>query len=104
LITPFTSAVGVVNSELAAASYSSHAVSDSTLDIFDNYYHLQSVDIPTKIIAGSADRITPYSQAVQLMKVLPNPLPMITLDGAGHNDIWMPPYERLVIENIGWTL
>lgn len=87
LISPFSSAVSVVSSSLADISYTSHAVSESTLDIFDTYYHLQSVTCRVQIISGTADQITPYSHALKLQGISKNGY-LTTLNGAGHNDVW----------------
>ena len=100
LLTPFTSAVGVVNPTMAAVSYSSHIISERTLDLFDNYYHLKSVTSPVQIIAGDEDSVTPYSHACELQKILKNPLPMITLRRANHNDLFHSYYVDRTLAGI----
>jgi pimeloyl-ACP methyl ester carboxylesterase len=81
-------------------SYSSHVISDETLDIFDNYYHLKQVDVPLQIIAATNDRVTPFDQAVQLYNVCRRPLPLIKLTGAGHNNCFDSQYVQDTLKGI----
>jgi len=104
MLSPFRSAVSVLSPTAAAVSYSSHVVSERTLDIFDSYYHLQSVTCPVQIIAGTNDGVTPYDQACALQNVLSNPLPIYTLEGAGHNDVFSPYYKDQVIAGISCAI
>ena len=100
LITPFKSACSVVSETAAAVCYSSHIFSMKTLDIFDNYYHLLNIKCPIQIIAGTNDRVTPYSHARELQSISANPLSLITLSGAGHNDVLSPPFLEQILQGI----
>ena len=100
LITPFTSAVSVASESAATVTYISHAVSEETLDIFDNRYHIQRVTCPVQIIAGTRDQVTPHSQAEYLTEIAPNSLPMISLQGSGHNDVWSRDYFASTMNGI----
>jgi fermentation-respiration switch protein FrsA (DUF1100 family) len=100
LLSPFRSAVSVISPTLATLSYTSHVVSESTLDIFDSYYHLKSVTCPVQIIAGTNDNVTPYSQACELQRIVNYPLPLVSLEGAGHNDVFSPNYRDHLLDAV----
>lgn len=93
LLCPFQSAISIISPSMATVTYTSHAVSETTLDIFDSYHHLKSVTCPVQLITGTADTVTPPSEALGLQKVLRNPLPLVSLEGAGHNDVFNPQFR-----------
>lgn len=92
LITPFTSALSVMSSTASSVS--------SCLDIFDNNYHLNQIDRPVQIIAGTNDHVTPYHHAQKLQHTARFPFPMVSLIGAGHNDVFETRYQKEVFDGI----
>lgn len=92
LITPFISALSVMSSTARSVS--------GLLDIFDNEHHLGLVDRPVLIIAGTEDSVTPIHHARQLHRVAKYPFPLISLGGAGHNDVFSSEYRDRVLEAI----
>jgi len=88
LMSPYTSALGVVSESVASTVRSSYIVSNETLDIFDNYHHIQNVTCPVKIIHGTTDSIIPYNQGLKIHQTSQNSLSMGSITGGGHNDLW----------------
>ena len=94
------SAVSVVSESAASVSYVSHVASEQTMDIFDNRYHIPSVTCPVQIIAGTNDSVTSYDQAEYLCEIALHSLPLISLKGADHNDVWSGPYFKQTLAGI----
>jgi fermentation-respiration switch protein FrsA (DUF1100 family) len=55
-------------------------------DTWNSLERIASVAVPLLVIAGTADRVVPYSQSVRLFEAAPGPKRMVTLEGADHND------------------
>jgi len=53
----------------------------SQLDVFEG---LGNLDVPTVVIAGERDRMTPVSHSHRLAELLPRPTEVIEVPGAGH--------------------
>ncbi len=47
---------------------------------------IASLDVPTLVVAGSADAIVPTSQSRRIHAAAPEPKELVIVDGAGHND------------------
>ncbi len=59
----------------------------SRLDLLDRLEHL---DVPTLVVAGTRDRLTPPAHSYRLAEALPQSLGVLELEGSGH----MGPLER----------
>lgn len=89
LQTPFTSGVGVVSDCGEQLSYSCSYVSESP-NIFTTEEIIHKIDSPITIIHGTNDEIIAYSHVTKLfekIKDLNENNKLVTLPGAGHNNI-----------------
>ena len=78
----------------ARVTSTTHLVSNSTSDIFDNYYHLKSVDVPVMIIHGIDDTIIPISHGRNLNHVCQSSR-ICEISGMGHNDVFTGRTDRV---------
>jgi fermentation-respiration switch protein FrsA (DUF1100 family) len=92
LRSPFTSLVDVARTHLPILP---HGVIGDT---WNSLERIASVAVPLLVIAGTADRVVPYSQSVRLFEAAPGPKRMVTLEGADHNDPELAYGERLLDE------
>jgi len=95
LVSPFTSVAAV-----GAKRYWFLPVRWLVLDPWDSAAAAPKVTIDTLVVHGDRDRIVPYSQGVELTKLLPAGR-LVTIEGAGHNDIFYAndgAARRLVID------
>ncbi len=91
LRSPFTS--------LADAASTHYPLLPMSLLLWDEYPNLEtiaSIDIPTLIVAGSADGIVPVEQSRELFAAVPGPKRLVVIDGADHNDYALTAGEELV--------
>jgi uncharacterized protein len=91
LIAPFTSAVDV-----AARHYPIFPVRLLMKDRFDNIDHIADIDAPLLIIQGDNDTIIDPAQGRRLYDAAREPKTIVTIPGAGHNDI----YDRGALEEV----
>lgn len=88
---PFTSAVDV-----AGKHYWFVPVRRLFKDRYDSYGKIEQIKSPLIVVHGKKDMIIPYEFGLKLFDKAPHPKTMITLDDAGHNDI----YEHGAVEKI----
>ena len=98
LISPYTSAMGVVSPAAAAVTRTSVYIVGDSMDIFDSYRNIQSVSCPVKIIHGTEDRVINFSHAQELQSVANLQMPLAAIEGAGHNDLWYTHSARITRE------
>lgn len=55
--------------------------------VFDNAAKIQQINSPLLVIHGSRDEVIPYSSGVKLFEKAPNPKKLVTIEGAGHNNL-----------------
>lgn len=91
LRSPFTS--------LADAASTHYPLLPMSLLLWDEYPNLEtiaSINVPTLIVAGSADSIVPVEQSRALFAAAPGPKRLVVIDGADHNDLALTAGEELV--------
>lgn len=54
---------------------------------FDNIGKVSNIQCPTLVIHGTADQVIPYSMGVRIHQGLNVPKKLVSLEGAGHNDL-----------------
>jgi len=79
---PFTSTV-----EVAARAYPIIPVSLLLKDRYDNLSRINSIKTKLIVAHGDADRVVPYILGEKLFNAAPEPKTLITIGGAGHNDL-----------------
>lgn len=99
LISPYTSAIGVVSPSSATVTRSSMYIFGGSMDIFDNYTNIQRIECPVKVIHGLSDSLINSDHGLALYGISPNPMPFGSIAGAGHNDLWST-YRHSVIAEI----
>jgi alpha-beta hydrolase superfamily lysophospholipase len=67
---------------------------------FPIYSHLPQVTAPVTIFHGKEDRAFPYSNASRLKPLLKPGDEFITIDGAGHNDLYDYPLFREKLDSV----
>jgi len=97
LRSPFTSLPDV-----GAVHYPFLPVSLLLWDDYPNLATIPSVDVPTLIIAGSADGIIPIEQSRDLYEAAPGPKRLVVIDGADHNDHALTSGTELVDEIVAF--
>jgi fermentation-respiration switch protein FrsA (DUF1100 family) len=55
-------------------------------DRYPSEITIERVDVPTLVVAGSADTIVPMSQSRRIHAAAPGPKQLVIVEGAGHND------------------
>lgn len=73
----------------------------TSLMLWDRYPNLETIgaiDVPTLIVAGSADSVVPLEQSRQLYEAAPGMKRFVLIDGADHNDFALLAGEGLVDE------
>ena len=80
---PFTATVDV-----AAERYPWLPVHMLMKDQFRSRDRISGVSEPVLILHGTADATTPYAQGKALYEMANDPKDMVTVEGAGHNDLW----------------
>jgi len=78
LQSPIASCIRVVSNTLAMLP---------AVDIFVNVSRIGKIDIPTLIVHGSHDEVVPYAHGAELFAKAATPYKLVTLEGAGHNNI-----------------
>eukprot|EP00293_Proteomonas_sulcata_P018665 CAMPEP_0184298576 /NCGR_PEP_ID=MMETSP1049-20130417/9366_1 /TAXON_ID=77928 /ORGANISM="Proteomonas sulcata, Strain CCMP704" /LENGTH=116 /DNA_ID=CAMNT_0026608747 /DNA_START=157 /DNA_END=507 /DNA_ORIENTATION=+ len=68
-------------------------------DKFDSSSKAKDLTLHTKVIHGTADEIVPFAQGKELAKILPRS-EFVSLEGAGHNDLWASAYESQVLKAV----
>lgn len=57
------------------------------IDPFPNLARMDQIECPKLFLHGNRDEVVPYRQGVKLFSAASEPKAMITVDGAGHNDL-----------------
>ena len=86
---PFSSMV-----ETAAYHYPWLPVSLLLHDRWDSAQRIAGLTAPLLVVHGTADRIVPYALGVRLYEAAPGRKRLITVDGAGHVDVFREPSWR----------
>lgn len=86
---PFSSMV-----ETASYHYPWLPVSLLLHDRWDSAQRIRALMAPLLVVHGTADRIVPYALGVRLYEAAPGRKRLITVDGAGHLDIFGKPTWR----------
>jgi hypothetical protein len=81
LRSPFTSLADV-----ARVHYSYLPVGMLLWDRFPSLERIGSIDVPLLVIAGSADSIVPVEQSRAIYQAAADPVGLLVIDGADHND------------------
>jgi uncharacterized protein len=81
LRSPFTSLP-----DIASAHYRFLPVSWLLWDRYPSLDRIEGIDVPVLIIAGTDDRIVPFSQSLRLYEAVPGPKDLLAVEGADHND------------------
>ncbi|MDH3249515.1 MAG: alpha/beta hydrolase, partial [Acidimicrobiia bacterium] len=55
-------------------------------DHFPSESTIEGLDVPTLVVAGSADTIVPVSQSRRIHAAAPEPKELVIVEEAGHND------------------
>jgi len=69
-------------------------------DHWDSIGRIRSIQVPLLVLAGTADRVVPYSQSVRLFEAAPGAKRLITFEGADHNDPVLTYGSRLLDETV----
>jgi pimeloyl-ACP methyl ester carboxylesterase len=77
LQSPISSCIRVVSNVLAQIP----------IDMFVNINKIHKIDVPVLIIHGTADEVVPYDHGKELHARCPNAYKLLSLEGAGHNNI-----------------
>jgi hypothetical protein len=56
-------------------------------DKYQNVERIRTIEVPTLVVAGSADRIVPTGQSETVFRAATEPKRLLTIEGAGHNDL-----------------
>lgn len=91
LRSPFTSLP-----DAASTHYPLLPMSVLLWDEYPNLETIRSVDVPTLIVAGSADRTVPFEQSRELFEAASGPKRLVVIEGADHNDLTLTSGDRLV--------
>lgn len=83
LLSPFTSLV-----DTASVHYPLLPVTWLLKDRHDNLSRIGKIRMPLAIAHGTSDIVVPYVQGKKLFEAAPESKIFLTLDGAGHNDLW----------------
>ena len=90
LTSPFTSA-----RDVARALYPWLPVALLMRHPFDSASHAPNVKAPLLVLAGDADRLVPFTQSQRLAALWGGPVEVISIPGAGHEDLlYDPSYRR----------
>jgi fermentation-respiration switch protein FrsA (DUF1100 family) len=54
---------------------------------FNNIGKVDNIKCPVLVLHGTADRVIPYEMGVKIHQLLSGPKKMVTLEGAGHNNL-----------------
>lgn len=81
LVAPLTSGRAHAN----AGSLSS--VSSLAGDSFNNISKIKNIKTPILVIHGTKDRVIPYSMGKEIFNAASSKKKLVTIDGAGHNDL-----------------
>ena len=76
---------------IGASAYAAHACVDTWLTDFRD--DLPTIDVPTLLIHGDADRILPYAATAARLPGLIKDLTVVTVEGGPHNIAWTHPHE-----------
>lgn len=71
----------------------------------DHYANLDkapNVRVPTLILHGDRDQVVPYAMGVTLSEAIEG-AKLVTVDGAGHNDIFAHQLDTLLDEVVAWA-
>jgi len=92
LRSPFTSLLDVARAHLP---FVPSGVID---DRWASLERIAGITVPLLVVAGTADRVVPYSQSVRLFEAAPGPKRLVTFEGADHNDAALAFGPRLIEE------
>lgn len=67
---------------------------------FTTYRYISKVKAPVVLIHGTRDEIIPYKSSLRLQAVLKPSDTLISLEGAGHNDISLHPVYRTILDKL----
>jgi non-heme chloroperoxidase len=76
---------------VGASPYAAHACVDTWLTDFRD--DLPTLDVPTLVLHGDADRILPYSATAARLPGLIKDVEVVTVEGGPHNIAWTHPDE-----------
>ncbi len=65
-------------------------------DRYPNEEEIRTIDIPVLVIAGSEDRTVPLEQSERVFLAAKNPIRMIVINGADHNDAQLSSGEQML--------
>jgi hypothetical protein len=71
-------------------------------DEYPNLEAIRGVDVPTLIVAGSADSIIPVEQSRELFAAAPGSKRLVVIEGADHNDLALTAGDQLVDEIVAF--
>ncbi len=72
-------------------------------DQFINQEKIHAIGSPLLIFHGDEDRVIPYRHSVELIKRHPGPKELITLEGSGHNDMFVREHARIFDQMLRFT-
>lgn len=67
-------------------------------DDYPSRERVESVDVPTLVVAGSADRVIPLDQSADLYEAASEPKRMAVIEGVGHNDLALLAGDEMIEE------
>lgn len=67
---------------------------------FANHEYLKNCNMPVSIIHGDQDEVIPYKSSLKLKAELDSKVDLITLEGAGHNDLMIHPGYRKALKTV----
>lgn len=68
-------------------------------DKFTNIKRIANIASPLLIIHGTKDKVIPYKHSKQLIEKHPGPKKLVTLQGSGHNDMFIKEHA-LILESM----
>lgn len=93
LRSPFTSLADV-----GSTHYPWLPVSFLLWDQYPNTDRIEKLETPVMVIAGSADRIVPPQQSIELYEAASQPKQLVVIEQAGHNDFELLAGEKMIGE------
>jgi fermentation-respiration switch protein FrsA (DUF1100 family) len=65
-------------------------------DRYPNEEEIRTIDVPVLVIAGSEDRTVPLEQSERVFLAAANPIRMVVINGADHNDAQLSSGEQML--------